>query len=290
MIETRTPAQKSLTVLNYAIITFFGLLCLYPIIHVLAASFSEPLKLVRHRGVYLWPDGFSLKGYEMVLNNPNIWMGYGNTLFYVPVGTAINMFMTTIGAYALSRKGWPLRKFFVFLFVFTMYFSAGMVPGFMMVKELGLLNTRWALLLPGAVNTWNLIVMRTAFASVPDEMEESAHIDGASDLRIMAQIYVPLSKATIAVMILFYAVGHWNSWFAALIYLTDTKLYPVQLFVRDIVMFDSAAGTTEDANAVYIRELTKYATIIVAVVPILCVYPFVQKYFVKGVMLGSVKG
>ena len=290
MIETRTPAQKSLTVLNYAIITFFGLLCLYPIIHVLAASLSDPLKLVRHRGVYLWPDGFSLKGYQMVLGNPNIWMGYGNTIFYVVAGTVINMILTTIGAYALSRKGWPLRQFFVFLFVFTMYFSAGMVPGFMIVKELGLLNTRWAILLPGAVNTWNLIVMRTAFASVPDEMEESAHIDGASDLRIMAQIYVPLAKATIAVMILFYAVAHWNSWFSALIYLTNNKLYPVQMFVREILMFDAAAGTTEDANAVYVRELTKYATIIVAVVPILCIYPFVQKYFVKGVMLGSVKG
>ena len=290
MIETRTPAQKSLTVLNYAIITFFGLLCLYPIIHVLAASLSDPLKLVRHRGVYLWPDGFSLKGYQMVLGNPNIWMGYGNTIFYVVAGTVINMILTTIGAYALSRKGWPLRQFFVFLFVFTMYFSAGMVPGFMMVKELGLLDTRWAILLPGAVNTWNLIVMRTAFASVPDEMEESAHIDGASDLRIMVQIYIPLAKATIAVMILFYAVAHWNSWFSALIYLTNNKLYPVQMFVREILMFDAAAGTTEDANAVYIRELTKYATIIVAVVPILCIYPFVQKYFVKGVMLGSVKG
>ena len=290
MIETRTPAQKSLTVLNYAIITFFGLLCLYPILHVLAASLSDPLRLVRHRGVFLWPDGFSLKGYQMVIGNPNIWMGYGNTLFYVIAGTVINMFMTIIGAYALSRKGWPLRQFFVFLFVFTMYFSAGMVPGFMMVKELGLLNTRWAILLPGAVNTWNLIVMRTAFSSVPDEMEESAHIDGASDLRIMMQIYVPLAKATIAVMILFYAVAHWNSWFSALIYLTDNKLYPVQMFVREILMFDAAAGTTEDANAVYIRELTKYATIIVAVVPILCIYPFVQKYFVKGVMLGSVKG
>ena len=290
MIETRTPAQKSLTVRNYVIITFFGLLCLYPIIHVLAASLSDPLKLVRHRGVYLWPDGFSLKGYQMVLGNPNIWMGYGNTIFYVVAGTVINMILTTIGAYALSRKGWPLRQFFVFLFVFTMYFSAGMVPGFMMVKELGLLDTRWAILLPGAVNTWNLIVMRTAFASVPDEMEESAHIDGASDLRIMVQIYIPLAKATIAVMILFYAVAHWNSWFSALIYLTNNKLYPVQMFVREILMFDAAAGTTEDANAVYIRELTKYATIIVAVVPILCIYPFVQKYFVKGVMLGSVKG
>jgi len=275
------------------VVVFIGVIIMlivaYPLYFTVIASISKPEDVLMGK-VLLWPRNISFESYKMVIAEQDIWMGYGNTIFYVVAGTVINMILTTIGAYALSRKGWPLRQFFVFLFVFTMYFSAGMVPGFMMVKELGLLDTRWAILLPGAVNTWNLIVMRTAFASVPDEMEESAHIDGASDLRIMVQIYIPLAKATIAVMILFYAVAHWNSWFSALIYLTNNKLYPVQMFVREILMFDAAAGTTEDANAVYIRELTKYATIIVAVVPILCVYPFVQKYFVKGVMLGSVKG
>ena len=213
-----------------------------------------------------------------------------NTLFYVVVGTAVNMFLTSLGAYALSRTDWPFRKFFVFLFVFTMYFNAGIIPTFMLVKSLHLLNTRWAIILPTAVSTWNLIVMRTAFAGVPNELQESAHLDGASDLRILYQIYIPVCKATMAGMLLFYAVEHWNEWFTSMIYLNKTHLYPLQIFVRDILLYDGAGGTTEDANAIYLKELTKYAVIIVSIAPILVVYPFVQKFFVKGVMLGSVKG
>ena len=290
MIEQRDPGRRLLTFLNYFLITLVALLCLYPIIHVLAASFSDPLRLIRHRGLLFWPDGYSLKGYETVLHNPSILTGYANTLFYVVAGTAINMFLTLLGAYALSRSGWPFRKLFVFLFVFTMYFSVGIVPTFMLVKGLGMLNTRWAIILPTAVNTWNLIVMRTSFAGVPNELQESAYIDGASDLRILFQIYVPVCKATMAVMVLFYTVEHWNAWFTSMIYQTDANLYPLQMFVRDILLYDGAGGTTEDANAIYLKELTKYAVIIVTIVPILCVYPFVQKSFVKGVMLGSVKG
>lgn len=290
MIEQRDFGRRCLTALNYLIITIVSLICLYPMLHVLASSFSDPIKLMRHRGVMLMPDGFSLKGYATVFRNPNILTGYMNTLFYVVVGTAINMFLTPLGAYALSRTDWPFRKLFVFMFVFTMYFSVGMVPTFMQIKSLGLLNTRWAVILPTAVNTWNLIVMRTAFAGLPQELNESAYIDGASDLRILYQIYMPVSKATVAVILLFYAVEHWNSWFTAMIYLTKTPLYPLQLFVRDVLLFDGAGGTTEDANAIYLKELTKYAVIIVSVAPILAAYPFVQKFFVKGVMLGSVKG
>ena len=290
MVEHRNFGQKCLTALNYFIITLVAVVCLYPMIHVMMASFSDPLQLIRHRGLLLYPDGFSLRGYETVLHNPNILSGYMNTLFYVVAGTAINMLLTPLGAYALARTGWPFRKFFVFLFVFTMYFNVGIVPMFMLVKNIGLLNTRWAIVMPVAVNTWNLIVMRTSFASVPQELQESAYIDGANDLRILYQIYIPVSKATVAVMVLFYAVGHWNAWFTSMIYQTNTALYPLQMFVRDILLFDAAAGMTEDANAIYLKDLTKYAVIIVAVVPILCVYPFVQKYFVKGVMLGSVKG
>ena len=290
MIEQRDFGRRCLTALNYLIITIVSLICLYPMLHVLASSFSDPIKLMRHRGVMLMPDGFSLKGYATVFRNPNILTGYMNTLFYVVVGTAINMFLTPLGAYALSCTDWPFRKLFVFMFVFTMYFSVGMVPTFMQIKSLGLLNTRWAVILPTAVNTWNLIVMRTAFAGLPQELNESAYIDGASDLRILYQIYMPVSKATVAVILLFYAVEHWNSWFTAMIYLTKTPLYPLQLFVRDVLLFDGAGGTTEDANAIYLKELTKYAVIIVSVAPILAAYPFVQKFFVKGVMLGSVKG
>ena len=290
MIETRTPSQKALTAVNYLCITLIAFLCLYPMIHVLAASFSDPIRLIRHRGVLFWPDGYSLKGYETVFHNPNIISGYLNTLFYVLVGTLINMVLTSFGAYALSRPGWPFRRMIIFLFVFTMYFGAGMIPRFMLVKSLGMLNSRWAILIPTAVNTWNLIVMRTSFAAIPREMEESAYMDGASDFRILFQIYLPLAKATVAVMMLFYAVEHWNAWFTSLLYLTDTSKYPLQMFVRDILMYDGAGGTTEDANAIYLKEMTKYSVIIVSVVPILCIYPFVQRFFVKGVMLGSVKG
>lgn len=290
MIEQRDPARRFLTLVNYLIITLVALICLYPMIHVLAASFSDPVRLIRHRGILLWPVGFSTKGYQTVFHNPNVFSGYMNTLFYVMVGTAVNMFLTSLGAYALSRTDWPFRKFFVFLFVFTMYFNAGIIPTFMLVKSLHLLNTRWAIILPTAVSTWNLIVMRTAFAGVPNELQESAHLDGASDLRILYQIYIPVCKATMAVMLLFYAVEHWNEWFTSMIYLNKTHLYPLQIFVRDILLYDGAGGTTEDANAIYLKELTKYAVIIVSIAPILVVYPFVQKFFVKGVMLGSVKG
>ncbi len=290
MVEQRDLKARLLTVLNYLIITFVALLCLYPMLHVLAASFSDPIRLIRHQGALFWPVGYSLKGYETVLRNPNILTGYMNTLIYVMGGSGIGMVLTLLGAYALARTGWPLRKFFVFLFVFTMYFSAGMIPAFMLVRNTGLLHTRWAIILPTALNTWNLIVMRTAFAAVPTELQESAHLDGASDLRILWQIYIPVTKATVAVILLFYAVERWNSWFTSMIYLNDNAMYPLQIFVRDILLYDAAAGMTEDANAIYLKELTKYALIIVAVVPILCVYPFVQRYFVKGVMLGSVKG
>lgn len=290
MIEQRDPARRFLTLVNYLIISLVALICLYPMIHVLAASFSDPVRLIRHRGILLWPVGFSTKGYQTVFHNPNVFSGYMNTLFYVVVGTAVNMFLTSLGAYALSRTDWPFRKFFVFLFVFTMYFNAGIIPTFMLVKSLHLLNTRWAIILPTAVSTWNLIVMRTAFAGVPNELQESAHLDGASDLRILYQIYIPVCKATMAVMLLFYAVEHWNEWFTSMIYLNKTHLYPLQIFVRDILLYDGAGGTTEDANAIYLKELTKYAVIIVSIAPILVVYPFVQKFFVKGVMLGSVKG
>ena len=290
MIEQRDFKRRTLTALNYFIITIIALLCLYPLLHVLAASLSDPLRLIRHQGALFWPVGFSFKGYETVFRNPNILTGYMNTLIYVVAGSGVGMVLTLLGAYALARTGWPLRKLFVFLFVFTMYFSAGMIPAFMLVKNTNLLHTRWALILPVAVNTWNLIVMRTAFAAVPAELQESATLDGASDLRILWQIYVPVSKATISVILLFYAVERWNSWFTAMIYLKDASMYPLQIFVRDILLYDAAAGMTEDANAIYLKELTKYALIVVAVVPILCAYPFVQRYFVKGVMLGSVKG
>ena len=290
MIENRTAGDRALNVTVYVLVTSFCVLCLYPMLHVLCASFSDPMLLSLHSGLMFWPAGFSLKGYDVILHNPNIWNGYRNTILYMLLGTAINMALTTPGAYVLCRKGWPGRRFFMFMFVFTMYFSGGMIPTFLVVKELRMYNTFWALLLPTAINTWNMIVMRTSFSTVPDALWESAYLDGANDIQILWRIFVPLSKATIAVMILFYAVGHWNSWFPAMLYLQDSKKYPLQLLLRDILINNSSGGVVEDAEAQYLKELIKYSTIIVATVPILMIYPFAQKYFMKGVMLGSVKG
>lgn len=290
MVQKRSAGDMALSAINYTLIIIITLLCLYPMLHVLAASFSDPMKLMQHRGALLWPTGYSLKGYETVLRNPNIAIGFQNTLFYVIVGTAISMALTPLGAYALARRGWPFRKFFVFFFVFTMYFSAGMIPTFMVVKQIGLYDSRFAIVLPGAISTWNMIVLRTAFSALPEELSESAYIDGASDFRILYQIFIPLAQATIAVLVLFYAVDQWNGWFMPKIYLRDVSKYPLQLFVRDILAFDATGGAVEDANALFLKTLVKYSVIVVSVVPVLCIYPFVQKYFVNGIMLGSIKG
>ena len=242
-----------------------------------------------HQGPLLKPIGFSLDGYKAVLRNAGIWVGYRNTIFYVIAGTAVNMLMTTIGAYVLSRDGFALKKFFTMFIVFTMYFTGGIIPNFLLVRSLGLLNTRWALIIPNAIGTWNLLVMRTAFKNVPASLVEAASIDGANDLVILWKVMVPVSKATMSVIFLFYAVGHWNSWFSAMVYLPMARnLYPLQLFLREILVTSSEISSG-DTTIDYIGELVKYASIIVSTLPILCLYPFVQKYFVTGVMLGSVK-
>lgn len=274
----------------YLLMGLMALICLYPMWHVVMASFSDPIELMRHSGVILKPLGHSLEGYKVVLQNPNIPVSYRNTIFYVVLGTSINMFLTTLGSYALSRKGYMFKRTLTLLIVFTMYFNAGLVPNFLLVKNLHMYNTVWALVLPGAISTWNLIVMKTAFQSVPVSLEESARLDGANDFIILFKIFLPLSKATVAVMILFYAVGHWSSWFNAMIYLQDRAKYPLQLIMREILIANSASGNSmADTDAMFLEEVVKYATIVVSTVPILFIYPFAQKYFMAGVMMGSVK-
>ena len=274
----------------YLLMGLMALICLYPMWHVVMASFSDPIELMRHSGVILKPLGHSLEGYKVVLQNPNIPVSYRNTIFYVVLGTSINMFLTTLVAYALSRKGYMFKRTLTLLIVFTMYFNAGLVPNFLLVKNLHMYNTVWALVLPGAISTWNLIVMKTAFQSVPVSLEESARLDGANDFIILFKIFLPLSKATVAVMILFYAVGHWSSWFNAMIYLQDRAKYPLQLIMREILIANSASGNSmADTDAMFLEEVVKYATIVVSTVPILFIYPFAQKYFMAGVMMGSVK-
>ncbi|GIP15609.1 putative ABC transporter permease protein YtcP [Paenibacillus montaniterrae] len=274
---------------------FMLLLCtvtLYPFIYILFASLSDPTEMARFRGLLLFPKGFSLEAYKAVLENPMILVGYRNTLYYVVIGTAINLVMTTLGAYALSRQGVLLKNPIMFLIVITMVFNGGLIPSFLLVNSLGLLNSAWALLLPGAINSFNLIIMRTAFQGIPVSLEESARIDGANDWVILTRIILPLSLPVIAVMILWYTVGHWNSYFSALIYLRDRELFPLQLILREILISNSTdnmmtgAATSDRAD---IGVTIKYATIIVSTLPILLIYPFLQKYFVHGVLIGALK-
>ena len=289
MIENRSPGDRIFIGTVYIITGLMALMCLYPMLHVLFASISDPIRLMQHTGVILKPLGFSLEGYKIVLKNPNIPVSYLNTIIYVAVGTSINILMTTLGAYALSRKGYMFKKTITLLIVFTMYFNVGLIPNFLLVKALGMYNTIWALVVPGAISTWNLIVMKTCFQAIPVSLEESARLDGANDFVILLKVFLPLSKATMAVMLLFYAVTQWSSWFNAMIYLSDRKKFPLQLIMREILIANSTSGNTMDSDVMFLEEVVKYATIIVSTVPVLCIYPFVQKYFMTGVMMGSVK-
>lgn len=290
MKKNKAMGDRIFIIAVYVLMGLMALACLYPMWHVVMASFSDPIELMRHTGVIWKPLGISLEGYRVVIQNPNIPVSYLNTIFYVLLGTSINMLLTTLGAYALSRKGFMFKKTLTLLIVFTMYFNAGLVPNFLLVKGLGLYNTVWALVLPGAVSTWNLIVMKTSFQAVPVSLEESARLDGANDFTILFRIFLPLSKATVAVMILFYAVAHWSSWFNAMIYLRDRSKFPLQLIMREILIANSTSGNTlMDTDAMFLQDVVKYATIVVSTVPILFIYPFAQKYFMAGVMMGSVK-
>ncbi len=265
---------------------------LYPFLYVLFASVSDPVRMGQHMGFLLLPLGISLKSYVLVLRNPMILGGYVNTLLYMTTGTALNLLLTSLGAYVLSRRRLMLRNAIMFFIVVTMFFSGGLIPFYLVVRGLGLADKIWAMILPTAISSYNLIVMRTAFAQIPDSMEESAHMDGANDFRILFQIYMPLCMAVVAVMILFYSVAHWNSWFNAMIFLRTRQKYPLQLILREILVASTTQDMTTQAAAIDqepIGETIKYATIIVATLPILFVYPFLQRYFIRGVMIGALK-
>ncbi len=273
-------------------LTIITIAVLYPIILVVSSSFSSPLAVISNQ-VKLLPVGFTLKMYQMVFKHPEIWGSYLNTVIYTVLGTTINILFTALGAYPLSRKDMFGRNIFTGLFVFTMFFGGGMIPSFLLIKNLGLYDKIWALVLPGAVSTWNLIIMRTFFQnSIPLELQESAFIDGASDITVFFKIIIPLSTPIIAVMVLFYGVGHWNDWFSALLYISKRAKYPLQIILREILIQsstqDMSGGSLSDQEM--IGEGIKYATMVVATLPILCLYPFLQRYFVKGVMVGAIKG
>ncbi|WP_168121563.1 carbohydrate ABC transporter permease [Paenibacillus sp. HB172176] len=289
----QTTGERIFGYFNVAALCLLSLAALYPLVYVLFASFSDPGQLVQNRGFLLYPKGFDAESYRMVFKNPNIGTAYLNTVFYVVVGTAINIVLSAMAAYGLSRRDVMWKNVIMFGIVFTMFFEGGLIPTFLLVNNLGLLDTRWAIIIPSAISAFNLIIMRTAFQAIPVEIEESARLDGANDFRICWSIVFPLSMPVIAVMLLFYGVSHWNSWFSAMIYLQDRGLFPLQLILREILISNDTSDmltSVSSGDQMPIGQTIKYATIIVATIPILCVYPFLQKYFVKGVMIGGVKG
>jgi putative aldouronate transport system permease protein len=287
---------KAFDIWVYIISAIILVLVLYPLIFVVSASFSNPAKVMSGE-MWLWPVDFTLDAYVEIFKNSEIWNGYKNTIIYTTVGTIVNILLTTLAAYPLSRRDLPGRNVFMFLITFTMFFHGGMIPTFLVVQGLGMVDTIWAMIIPNAIATYNLIVMRTYFqTSIPWELQEAAMIDGCSNTKMLLKIILPLSKPIIAVMVLFYAVGHWNAFFNALIYLRSEELYPLQLILREILLVSSMGGT-EDVGGQFgmddkllLGESIKYALIIVASIPVLILYPFVQKHFVKGVMIGSIKG
>lgn len=293
MVEKNTFGSVSFRVVNTLLLVLLTLVFLYPMWYVLVGSFSEPYQAFVNTDLMILPKGFSLIGYQQVFRNRNIAIGYGNTLAYLILGTVSNVLITSLGAYVLSRPKLALKRLFSLMVVFTMYFSGGLIPSFLVVKNLGLYDSRLAIILPTLVGTYNMIVMRTAFKALPASIEESARIDGANDFTVLFRIILPCAKATVAVIALFYAVSYWNSWFSAMVYLKSRTKYPLQLFLREILLANSSNGTSaaenQQSEMMYIENVMRYATIIISTVPILCVYPFCQRYFLKGVMMGSVK-
>lgn len=278
---------------NVILMVVLSFIMLYPLWHVCMASFSNGYELMAHTGLLLKPASFSLDGYELVFKDPMLFLGYRNTLIVVGAGTLISMILSVLGGYVLSRKNLLLKKPIMIYIIITMYFSGGTIPYFMAVRDLGLYNSLWALLLPGAISTYNMIIMRTGFEGIPDSLVEAARIDGASHMTTLIKIVIPLAKPTMAVIALYYAVAKWNAWFDAMMFIQDRKKYPLQLVLRSILIennMDTMTAGMDTGEVAAAAETVKYGTIMVATVPILLLYPFLQKYFVKGVMIGGVKG
>ena len=288
-----TPGEQFFECANGFSLFLVIFVCAYPMWHILAASLSDATRIVSHRGLLFWPVGYSVEAYKMVFANRWITSGYLNTIFYVVVGTTLNVVLTVVAAYALSRGQNPIRHVVMLFITFTMYFSGGLIPTYILINNLNMTNTRWVLIIPGAVSAYNLIVARTFFAGIPVALEESAKIDGANDLQVLWRIFVPLAKPIIAVLTLFYGVSHWNAWFNASLYIQNRSLLPLQVFLREILIQNTTQSMTTSVDSVdkmMVGETVKYATIVVATAPILALYPFLQKYFVKGIMVGSIKG
>jgi putative aldouronate transport system permease protein len=290
----RTRGDVIFDTVNYTLISVFFLLILYPLYFIVIASISNP-DLVNTGSITFLPRGITLEGYARTFREANVWRGYRNTILYTVLGTTINVSLTLTAGYALSRKELVGRSLIMRLIVFTMLFSGGLIPTYLIVKGLGMTNTLWAMVIPNAVSAWNLIIARTYLQqAIPQELLEASQVDGCSYARFFWAVVVPLSGAIIAVLALFYSVAHWNSFFTGLIYLQDYAKYPLQLVLRDILLGFQASGSADDAKTLQemqrIADLMKYALILIASFPMMVLYPFLQRYFVKGVMIGAIKG
>lgn len=290
----QSKSDRIFTIVNDLLLLVGFIIVLYPLLYILSSSFSAP-KAVATGKVILWPVDFSLRGFEAVFEHKAIVTGFLNTIFYTVVGTAVNIVMTVIAAYPLSRKSMPGRRVILFLFTFTMIFNGGLIPSYLLNSDLGLINTRAVMIIPLAISVYNVIICRTFFEStIPDELLEASQIDGCSHFRFLLQMVIPLSKSIIAVLVLYYALGHWNSYFQAFIYITDRSKFPLQIILRDILVLNSVNDIIADPQLYAARqgmaELLKYSLIVVSSAPFMIAYPFVAKHFVKGVMIGSVKG
>ena len=293
------PGDRILDSVIYLALILLAIVCLYPLYQVLVGSISDPAVVMKKNGLLLLPEGIHFDAYRIVFSNQNIATGFLNTIFYIVVGTSLQFLTTVMSAYVLSKKNVMLKKPIMVYFTITMYFGGGIIPFFLLINQMQLMNTPWAILLPSACSVWNIIIMRTQFTNIPDGLKEAAMIDGASDFTILCRILIPLSGSVIAVLVLFSAVHYWNMWYEPMIFLTERAKYPIQSVLREILI-DSNNQMMAGAGNVQTRfnvktnsaaqTLVKYANIIVCTVPILLVYPFLQKYFVKGVMVGSLKG
>ncbi|GAA3402409.1 carbohydrate ABC transporter permease [Paenibacillus hodogayensis] len=296
MITDRSFSSKVLDIVVHAVMLLVLAVTLYPILHIFAASFSSA-QAYNLGKVTFYPVEFSLKAYKLIWEAGAVPRAFLNSVLYTTVGTAISMILTTSLAYALSRKRLALRKVYMILVLITMYFNGGLIPNFLLIKQLGLYNTLWALTLPTAISVYNLIIMRSYFQAIPEEIDESAYLDGANDITIFVRIALPLSQAALFTIGLFYAVAYWNSWFSALLYLKNMDSYPLQMVLRQIIIRSELLMQSVQAGEVSASEMAaidvtsvKFATLFISIGPMMLIYPFIQKYFVKGVMIGSLKG
>lgn len=292
MFETRQ--DKIVGYISNIILVIAALIVLYPLCYVLSASFSDPVAVSSGK-MWLWPVQPTLEGYKTILNETKIWMGYLNSIIYTVVGTSLNVLVTMCAAYALSRRDLPYRNGIMIFFMITMFFGGGLIPSYLLNKTLGLLDNRLVMIIPGMISVWNMTIARTFIqTNIPDELIEAAKIDGCSYFKSFGMIVLPLSKAIIAVLVLYYGIGHWNSYFGAMIYLSDPDKFPLQVILREMLIQAQATeemmDSTQAQEVLNKTELIKYATIVVSSVPTLIIYPFLQKYFVQGVMVGALKG